>query len=579
MKKYMEKYEEWLNNPVIDEESKKELLSIKENEAEIEDRFYKDLEFGTAGLRGVIGIGTNRMNKYTVTKATQGLANYIIKNCGQNRGVAIAYDSRRMSKEFSEETALCLNANGIKTYRFEDVRPTPELSFAVRKLGCISGIVITASHNPPEYNGYKVYWEDGAQIVEPIDKDIINEVGNIKDFSTIKTMNKEEAVSQGLYNTIGKEIDDNYIAELKKLIVNQKAINEMQNEIKIVYTPLHGTGGMLVERILREIGFENVYVVKEQEKPDGRFPTVSYPNPEDPKAFELAMKLAKEVDADIVLANDPDADRLGMYAKDSKTGEYIQFNGNMTGNLIAEYILSQKKASGALPENGAIIKTIVSSNMTEAIANEYGVKLFATLTGFKNIAKIIRRFEEDKSYECLYSYEESYGCIIGTHARDKDGIVAVMTLCEAAAYYKMQGMTLWDQMQEMYKKYGYYKEKQMSITLKGVEGAQEIKTMMENMRNNPEKEIAGLKVISFGDYQKQEITHKNGAREATGLPKSNVLYFELEKNAWVCVRPSGTEPKIKFYMGVCENSAEVADKMLAKLEVEVKQMAENAKKC
>lgn len=579
MKKYMEKYEEWLDNPVIDEESKKELLSIKENEAEIEDRFYKDLEFGTAGLRGVIGIGTNRMNKYTVTKATQGLANYIIKNCGQNRGVAIAYDSRRMSKKFSEETALCLNANGIKTYRFEDVRPTPELSFAVRKLGCISGIVITASHNPPEYNGYKVYWEDGAQIVEPIDKDIINEVGNIKDFSTIKTMNKEEAVSQGLYNTIGKEIDDNYIAELKKLIVNQKAIKEMQNEIKIVYTPLHGTGGMLVERILREIGFENVYVVKEQEKPDGRFPTVSYPNPEDPKAFELAMKLAKEVDADIVLANDPDADRLGMYAKDSKTEEYIQFNGNMTGNLIAEYILSQKKENGALPENGAIIKTIVSSNMTEAIANEYGVKLFATLTGFKNIAKIIRRFEEDKSYECLYSYEESYGCIIGTHARDKDGIVAVMTLCEAAAYYKMQGMTLWDQMQEMYKKYGYYKEKQMSITLKGVEGAQEIKTMMENMRNNPEKEIAGLKVISFGDYQKQEITHENGAREATGLPKSNVLYFELEKNAWVCVRPSGTEPKIKFYMGVCENSAEVADKMLAKLEVEVKQMAENAKKC
>ena len=579
MKKYMEKYEEWLDNPVIDEESKKELLSIKENEAEIEDRFYKDLEFGTAGLRGVIGIGTNRMNKYTVTKATQGLANYIIKNCGQNRGVAIAYDSRRMSKKFSEETALCLNANGIKTYRFEDVRPTPELSFAVRKLGCISGIVITASHNPPEYNGYKVYWEDGAQIVEPIDKDIINEVGNIKDFSTIKTMTKEEAVSQGLYNTIGKEIDDNYIAELKKLIVNQKAIKEMQNEIKIVYTPLHGTGGMLVERILREIGFENVYVVKEQEKPDGRFPTVSYPNPEDPKAFELAMKLAKEVDADIVLANDPDADRLGMYAKDSKTEEYIQFNGNMTGNLIAEYILSQKKENGALPENGAIIKTIVSSNMTEAIANEYGVKLFATLTGFKNIAKIIRRFEEDKSYECLYSYEESYGCIIGTHARDKDGIVAVMTLCEAAAYYKMQGMTLWDQMQEMYKKYGYYKEKQMSITLKGVEGAQEIKTMMENMRNNPEKEIAGLKVISFGDYQKQEITHENGAREATGLPKSNVLYFELEKNAWVCVRPSGTEPKIKFYMGVCENSAEVADKMLAKLEVEVKQMAENAKKC
>ena len=578
MKMYMEKYEEWLSNPVIDEESKKELLSIKENEAEIEDRFYKDLEFGTAGLRGVIGIGTNRMNKYTVTKATQGLANYIIKNCGQEKGVAIAYDSRIMSKEFSEETALCLNANGIKTYRFEDVRPTPELSFAVRELGCISGIVITASHNPPEYNGYKVYWDDGAQIVEPIDKEIINEVNNIKDFATIKTMDKAKAVSQGLYNTIGKEIDDKYVAELKKLIVNEKAIKEMQKEIKVVYTPLHGTGGMLVERILKEIGFKNVYVVKEQEKPDGKFPTVSYPNPEDPKAFELAMKLAKEVDADIVLANDPDADRLGMYVKDIQTGEYIQFNGNMTGNLIAEYILSQKKASGTLHDNGAIIKTIVSSNMTDAIAKEYGVKLFSTLTGFKNIAKIIRRFEEDATYECMFSYEESYGCIIGTHARDKDGIVAVMTLCEAAAYYKMQGMTLWDQMQEMYKKYGYYKEKQMSITLKGVEGAEEIKIMMENMRNNPEKEIAGLKVISFGDYQKQEIMHENGEKEATGLPKSNVLYFELEKNAWVCVRPSGTEPKIKFYMGVCENSAEAADKMLAKLEVEVKQMAENAKK-
>ena len=578
MKEYMEKYEEWLNNPVIDAESKKELLSIRENEAEIEDRFYKDLEFGTAGLRGVIGIGTNRMNKYTVTKATQGLANYIIKNCGQEKGVAIAYDSRIMSKEFSEETALCLNANGIKTYRFEDVRPTPELSFAVRELGCISGIVITASHNPPEYNGYKVYWDDGAQIVEPIDKEIINEVNNIKDFATIKTMDKAEAVRQGLYNTIGKEIDDKYVAELKKLIVNEKAIKEMQKEIKVVYTPLHGTGGMLVERILKEIGFENVYVVKEQEKPDGKFPTVSYPNPEDPKAFELAMKLAKEVDADIVLANDPDADRLGMYVKDIQTGEYIQFNGNMTGNLIAEYILSQKKASGTLHDNGAIIKTIVSSNMTDAIAKEYGVKLFATLTGFKNIAKIIRRFEEDETYECMFSYEESYGCIIGTHARDKDGIVAVMTLCEAAAYYKMQGLTLWDQMQEMYKKYGYYKEKQMSITLKGVEGAEEIKIMMENMRNNPEKEIAGLKVISFGDYQKQEIMHESGEREATGLPKSNVLYFELEKNAWVCVRPSGTEPKIKFYMGVCENSAEAADKMLAKLEIEVKQMAENAKK-
>ena len=578
MKEYEIKYNEWLNNPIFDEETKKELESIKGNEAEIEDRFYKDLEFGTAGLRGIIGIGTNRMNKYTVTKATQGLANYIIKKNGQNKGVAIAYDCRIMSKEFSEETALCLNANGIKTYRFEDLRPTPELSYAVRDLGCIAGIVITASHNPPEYNGYKVYWDDGAQIVEPIDKEIINEVNNITDFSTIKTMNKEDAIKAGLYNTIGKEIDDKYIAELKKLVVNQEAIKEMQKDIKIVYTPLHGTGNMPVQRILKEIGFENVYIVKEQEEPDGHFPTVSYPNPEDPKAFVLALELAKKVDADIILANDPDADRLGIYVKDIKTGEYVQFNGNMTGNLVAEYILSQKKAKGELPENGAIIKTIVSSNLTDAIAKEYGVKLFSTLTGFKNIAKIIKVFEENNSYNCLFAYEESYGCIIGTHARDKDGIVAVMTVCEAAAYYKKQGLTLWDQMNKIYEKYGYYKEKQMSITLKGSEGAAQIKKMMENMRNNPAKEIAGLKVKSFGDYEKQEIEDEKGNKTTTGLPKSNVLYFDLEKNAWVCVRPSGTEPKIKFYMGVCENSMENAEKMLEKLEESIKEMAENAQK-
>ena len=578
MESYMEKYDEWLNNPVIDEESKKELLSIKENRGEIEDRFYKELEFGTAGLRGVIGIGTNRMNKYTVTKATQGLANYIIKKQGQDKGVAIAYDCRIMSKEFSEYTANCLNANGIKTYVFEDLRPTPELSFAVRELGCIAGIVITASHNPPEYNGYKVYWEDGAQIVEPTDKEIIDEVNKVSDFATIKTMDKEETIEKGLYNIIGEEIDNRYIEELKKLVVNEDAIKKTQKDIKIVYTPLHGTGGMLAKRILKEIGFENVFVVKEQEKPDGHFPTVSYPNPEDPKAFELAIELAKKVEADVILANDPDADRIGIYVKDAKNNEYIQFNGNMTGNLIAEYILSQKKANGTLPTNGAIIKTIVSSNMTDAIAKEYGVRLFSTLTGFKNIAKIIRECEQKQSYKCLFSYEESYGCIIGTHARDKDGIVAVMTICEAVAYYKMHGLTLWEQMNKMYEKYGYYKERQMAITLKGIEGAEEIRKMMENMRNNPPKEIAGLKVKSFGDYSKQEIVDENGNKTSTGLPKSNVLYFDLEKNSWVCVRPSGTEPKIKFYMGVCEKSMIGADNKLEALEKEVKQMSENAKK-
>ena len=579
MEDYKVKYEEWLNNPIFDEDTRTELESIKENDEEIKDRFYKDLEFGTAGLRGIIGIGTNRMNQYTVTKATQGLANYILKKKGENRGVAIAYDCRIMSEEFSEQTALCLNANGIKTYRFDALRPTPELSFAVRELGCIAGIVITASHNPPEYNGYKVYWEDGAQIVEPTDKEIINEVNNITDFSTIKSMTREEAIEKGLYNVIGKEIDDKYIEELKKLVVNQEAIKDMQKDIKIVYTPLHGTGNVPVQRILKEIGFENVYVVKEQEKPDGKFPTVSYPNPEDPKAFDLAISLAKQVDADVILANDPDADRLGVYAKDSKTGEYIQFNGNMTGNLIAEYILSQKKEKGTLPNNGAIIKTIVSSNLTDAIAGNYGVKLFSTLTGFKNVAKIIRQFEEENTYQCLFSYEESYGCIIGTHARDKDGIVAVMTVCEAAAYYKKQGLTLWDQMNKIYEKYGYYKEKQLSITLKGAEGAEQIKKMMDKMRKNPPEKIGNYIVKSVGDYEAQTIhNNETGEEVSTNLPKSNVLYYDLNENAWCCVRPSGTEPKIKFYIGVCGSNLEDADKKLEELENAIKEMAENSKK-
>lgn len=575
MEEYKIKYEQWLNDPAISEADKQELKSISGNEKEIEDRFYKDLEFGTAGLRGVIGIGTNRMNTYTVTKATQGLANYIIKKGGQKRGVAIAYDSRRMSQEFSKEAALCLNANGIKTYRFDTLRPTPELSFAVRELGCIAGIVVTASHNPPEYNGYKVYWEDGAQIVEPTDKEIIAEVNAVTDLSTIKTMEEEQAKSEGLYHTIGEEIDKRYIEELKKLVVNQKAIDETQKDIKIVYTPLHGTGNIPVQTILKELGFENVYVVKEQAEPDGNFPTVDYPNPEDSKAFKLALELAKEKDADIVLANDPDADRLGVYAKNQETGEYVQFNGNMTGNLIAEYILSQKQANGTLPSNGAVIKTIVSSNLTDAISKAYNVKLFSTLTGFKNIAKIIRGFEENNNeYECLYSYEESYGCIIGTHARDKDGIVAVMTLCEAACYYKQKGMTLWDAMLAMYEKYGYYKEKQFSITLKGSEGAEQIKQMMEKMRNQPATEIAGEKVISFGDYQVQNIhNNETGEDTNTNLPKSNVLYFDLTNDSWCCVRPSGTEPKIKFYMGVKGTSIEDADKKLEEIETAMKEFA------
>ena len=565
MKGYQEKYEEWCNNPIFDEETKAELEKMKGNEAEKEDSFYKDLEFGTAGLRGVVGIGTNRMNKYTVGKASQGLAKYIVKMGGQKRGVAIAYDSRHMSTEFSELAALILNANGIKTYIFESLRPTPELSFAVRKLGCISGIVVTASHNPPKYNGYKVYWEDGAQISEPIDGEIIAEV-NITDFADIKTISKEEATEKGLYNVIGPDFDDLYINELKKNTLNPEAIKEAADSLKIVYTPLHGTGGRLAKKLFNELGYKNVHIVKEQEEPNGDFPTVSYPNPEDPKAFEYALKLAKEVDADIVLANDPDADRIGLQVKDPKTGEYIVFNGNMIGLTIAEYLISQKREKGIMPENPALIKTIVSSNMTDRICEYYGVELFLALTGFKNIAARIRQFEKTNSNNCIMGFEESYGCLIGTHARDKDGIVAVMMLCEIAAYYKLQGLTLWDAIEQMYERYGYYKEGQIPVTLEGADGAAKIQEMMKTMRNNPPETIGKYKVLKIMDCsagtEKDILT---GEEVKIDLPKSNVLRYSLENDCWCAVRPSGTEPKIKFYMGVRGDSLEGAEKDLADL--------------
>ena len=563
---YLEKYNKWLNDSAIDEETKKELMTIKDNESEIQDRFYKDLEFGTAGLRGVIGNGSNRMNKYTVTKATQGLANYINKNNPENKGVVISYDSRHMSKEFSDFTALCLNANGIKTYVFDELRPVPELSFAVRQLNCIAGVMITASHNPPKYNGYKVYWEDGAQIVPPHDKGIISEVNNIEDFSKIKNITMEEAKTQGLYNVLGKEMDDAYIETLKKLVLNMDTIKRVQKDVKIVYTPLHGAGNVPVQRILKEIGFENVYVVPEQEKPNGDFPTVSYPNPEDENAFKLALKLAEKVNADIVLANDPDADRLGVYAKDSITGKYHSFTGNMSGLLIAEYELSQKKKRGEIPPNGALIKTIVSSNLADAIAKEYKLKLIEVLTGFKYIGEQMRLFEQNKSYTYMFGFEESYGCLVGTHARDKDGIAAVMALCEAAAYYKEKGYTLWDQMINIYEKYGYYKELTISVTREGVSGAEEIKQMMENMRRNPSKTLGKYKVLEFRDYKVDTIINNiTGEVGKTGLPNSNVLYYGLENDAWCCVRPSGTEPKIKFYIGVKGETEEEANKELEEL--------------
>lgn len=563
---YFKKYEEWLNSDEIDEETKEELSKIKDNETEIKDSFYKDLEFGTAGLRGIVGVGTNRMNKYTVGKATQGLANYIVKNNGQNKGVAIAYDSRNMSQEFSKLAALILNANGIKTYRFESLRPTPELSFTVRELGCISGIVITASHNPPKYNGYKVYWEDGAQISFPVDKEITEEVNAIEKYSEIKEITEEEAAQRGLYNTIGEEIDKKYIEYLKSIALNKEIDKEYGKDIKIVYTPLHGTGKKLALRILNELGFTNAYVVKEQEEPDGRFPTVSYPNPEDPAAFELALNLAKEVDADIVVANDPDADRIGLHVKDSKTGEYILFNGNMIGLTVADYLINQKREKGFLNKNVALIKTIVSSNMTDRICKENEVKLFEVLTGFKNVAAKIREFEKDNSYKCIMGYEESYGCLVGDKVRDKDGIAALMLLSEAAALYKKQGLTLWDNMQNMYKKYGYYKEGQISIILEGAEGAQKIKNMMEEIRNNPPKEIGKYKVLKLRDYSNGRVKNcVTGEIYQKDLPKSNVLYFELENDFWSCVRPSGTEPKIKLYMGVKGENLEEANKLVEDL--------------
>ena len=556
---YMDTYKKWCTDNYFDEDTKKELLALQGNDAEIEDRFYRQLEFGTGGLRGVIGAGTNRMNIYTVRQATQGLANYIISQNGQDKGVAIAYDSRIMSPEFSDEAALCLNANGIKTYRFESLRPTPELSFSVRELGCIAGIVITASHNPREYNGYKVYWEGGAQITPPHDKNILAEVAKVTDFSQVKTMMKSEAEAAGLYHTIGKEMDDRYMEELKKQSIHPEIIKAMAKDIKIVYTPLHGTGNLPVRRVLKELGFENVYVVKEQELPDGNFPTVSYPNPESPKAFELALKLAKEVDADIVLATDPDADRLGVYVKDTKSGEYIPLTGNMSGSLLCEYVLSQKQANGKIPADGQVVKSIVTTNLVDAVAKNYGAELIEVLTGFKWIGKQVLKNEQEGKGTYLFGMEESYGCLIGTYARDKDAISATAALCEAAAYYKEKGMTLWDAMVEMYEKYGYYKDEVKSIGLKGIEGLAKIQEIMEYFRAHTPSDFAGHKVLAVRDYKADTVKDlATGEVKPTGLPSSNVLYYELEDNAWLCVRPSGTEPKIKFYYGVKGTSLEDA---------------------
>lgn len=571
---YRETFDFWLESDYFDQKTKEELLAVRNDDKEVEDRFYRDLEFGTGGLRGVIGAGTNRMNIYTVRKASQGLANYIIKNAGEEgkkRGVAISYDNRRMSPEFADETALCLNANGIKAFVFDSLRPTPELSYALRTLKCIAGVMVTASHNPPEYNGYKVYWEDGAQVTPPHDTGIIGEVNAITDYNDVKTMDKKAAMDAGLYNVIGSEIDDTYMEELKKQIIHPDVISAVANDIKIVYTPFHGTGNIPVRRILSELGFKNVYVVPEQELPDPDFTTLVYPNPEDERAFELALKLAKEKDADIVMATDPDADRLGIYAKDTKTGEYVAFTGNMSGMLIGEYILRERLATGTMPENPALVTTIVTTNLAHAITKAYGVKEIDVLTGFKYIGEQIKFFEQNGSYNYVFGLEESYGCLAGTHARDKDAVVAVMMLSEVAAYCKKQGITLWDMMIEIYEKYGYYKETQYAITKKGKEGLEEIASMMERLRNDPPKQFGDLKVKKFYDYKVgKTIDFESGEVGKTELPVSNVLYFDLENDSWCCARPSGTEPKIKFYMGIKGTSLEDAQTRLDALTEAVK---------
>lgn len=561
-----EQYDFWLSSDYFNEETKAELIKIKEDEKEIEDRFYRELEFGTGGLRGIIGAGTNRMNIYTVRKATQGLANYILMQGGAQKGVVIAYDSRHFSAEFAEEAALCLAANGIRAYVFTSLHSTPELSFAVRFWGCIAGINITASHNPPEYNGYKVYWEDGAQITAPLDNEIIAQVNRITDYTFVKTMSKEAAMASGLYRTVGSETDDAYMEAVKQQQLHPEVVRRVCKDLKIVYSPFNGTGNVPVCRLLRELGFEQVYVVEEQQLPDPEFTTLGYPNPENPQSFELALQLAQKVDADIVLATDPDADRLGIYVKALKkdgSADYIPLNGNMSGALICEYILRERTALGSMPKNPAVVSTIVTTDMVKKIAERYGVHFVEVLTGFKYIGEKITEFEKNGTYQFVFGMEESYGCLAGTHARDKDAIVAVLCLCEVAAWCKNREITLWEYLLELYETYGYYREDQYTMTLKGIEGSKKIVAMMECLRHNPPKELGGYRLLAVRDY-------KDGL---AGLPKSNVLYFELEEGAWCCVRPSGTEPKIKFYMGVKEACMEQAKERLRALKDAVKKLS------
>lgn len=574
MRDFNKLYDYWLKNDYFDEECRSELRGIADYENEIKERFYKDLEFGTAGLRGIMGAGTNRINKYIIRRSTQGLANYIKKQGIADMGVAIAFDSRNNSKEFALEAALMLCANGIKTYIFKELKPTPMLSFAIRYLKCAAGINITASHNPPEYNGYKVYWSDGAQITPPHDKGIMNEVQSINDFSTLHTVDKSYAEEKGLLNVIDDTLDDAYIAELKKQIKHMDSIKNQAGNIKIVYSPLHGTGNIPVRRVLKELGFTNVFVVKEQELPDGNFPTVSYPNPEADEAFTLGLKLAEEKGADIVLATDPDADRLGVRVRD-KDGKFHTLTGNMSGCLLAEYEIEAQSKMGLLSDKSVLIKSIVSSNMANAVAKHYNVNLVEVLTGFKYIGQKMTEYEEKGSGSYAFGFEESYGCLIGTYARDKDAVVAAMALCEAACYYKDKGMTLWDAMCSLYEKYGYYLEDTVSLTMKGASGLEKIQSIMQGLRAKEIRRLGRYKVLNVRDYKTDSlIDYENNIKSNTGFPTSDVIYYQLENNSWVCVRPSGTEPKLKLYIGaVGKNEAEVNDNM-EHLKAEIKAVIE-----
>ena len=563
---YKERYLNWLENPSIDEATKEELRSIAGNETEIEERFFQDLEFGTAGLRGVIGAGTNRTNQYTVGKANQGLANYIIKKGKQDKGVAISFDSRHMSKEFTELSALILNANGIKTYVFETLHPTPMLSFAVRYYGCTAGIMITASHNPREYNGYKAYWSDGCQVSAPKDKEIIDEVNAVTDFNSIKKMDKAEAIKAGLYNVIPESFDDEYMKKVMEQSLNSDLVKSMAKDFTIVYTPLNGTGNIPVRRILSMVGFENVFVVPEQEMPDGDFTTVPYPNPEDPKAFEYAIKLAKEKNADIIVGTDPDADRMGSVVK-NKDGSYSVISGNMAGALLADYVLSQRTEKGLMPKNPALIKTIVTSRMTNEIAKKYNTTVFDVLTGFKHIAGKIRQFDKTHDYNFVFGFEESFGYLSGDYVRDKDAVVATMLICELAALYKSRGLTLADGIEELYQKYGYFGDRVKSLTLTGLDGLEKIHKIMVELRKNQPKELGGIEIAAIGDYQTGDIMEiATGKVSKSDLPSSDVLQYTLADGSWICIRPSGTEPKIKIYTGTKADTMDAATALADKIE-------------